>query len=341
MKKQALVLAVIATLTIGLGAWLSQRPSNDKFEAVLMFDDLKKFANQVNSVEIKNAQGVLYSIKKTDERWLANFELERPAYPISQTKLTDFIKSMISIKLVEAKTSKQQNYARLGLQPIDIDDSMASLVTLKTDEKSWQVLVGSKVSLGGGQYVLKTGDVQSWKTDKTITLPIDKFSWLKKPILPYQSHDIRSVSRVDSQDWHIVRSVSGNFELINMPKDEELVYASILNSIVGSLTSLDFEQLFAADEFFLKPIKVLTQLEVSTEDKNVFQVVVSELDDKHLVSFSSESNSEYWQQWYYQISNFSAKQLVRTSNDFLAKENTILSNINKTNKNIEEGESPY
>ena len=64
MKKQALVLAVIATLTIGLGAWLSQRPSNDKFEAVLMFDDLKKFANQVNSVEIKNAQGVLYSIKK-------------------------------------------------------------------------------------------------------------------------------------------------------------------------------------------------------------------------------------------------------------------------------------
>ncbi len=90
MKKQALVLAVIATLTIGLGAWLSQRPSNDKFEAVLMFDDLKKFANQVNSVEIKNAQGVLYSIKKTDERWLANFELELPAYPISHALLAFF-----------------------------------------------------------------------------------------------------------------------------------------------------------------------------------------------------------------------------------------------------------
>jgi hypothetical protein len=42
---------------------------------------------------------------------------------------------------------------------------------------------------------------------------------------------------------------------------------------------------------FLKPIKVLIQLEVSTEDKNVFQVVVSEMDDKHMVSFSSESNS--------------------------------------------------
>ena len=219
-------------------------------------------------------------------------------------------------------------------------DSMASLVTLKTDQKSWQVLVGSKVSLGNGQYVLKTGAIQSWKTDSAINLPIDNFSWLKKPILPYQAHDIRSISRVDSQKWHIVRSVSGDFELMNMPKKKELVYASILNSIVGSLTSLDFERIFVADEIFLKQIKILTQLEVSTQEKNVFQVVVSELDDKYLVSFSSDSNSEYWQQWYYQISNFSAKQLIRTSDDFLSNESTIVTNINKTYQSIEEGESP-
>lgn len=340
MKKQVPVLAAIATLAIGLGVWLSQLPSNDKFEADLLFDDLQKFANQVNSVEIKNAQGVLYNIKKTDDRWMATFEPERPAYPVSQTKLADFIKSMISTKLVEAKTSKQQNYARLGLQSIDMGDSMASLVTLKTDQKSWQVLVGSKVSLGNGQYVLKTGAIQSWKTDSAINLPIDNFSWLKKPILPYQAHDIRSISRVDSQKWHIVRSVSGDFELMNMPKKKELVYASILNSIVGSLTSLDFERIFVADEIFLKQIKILTQLEVSTQEKNVFQVVVSELDDKYLVSFSSDSNSEYWQQWYYQISNFSAKQLIRTSDDFLSNESTIVTNINKTYQSIEEGESP-
>jgi riboflavin transporter FmnP len=37
---------------------------------------------------------------------------------------------------------------------------------------------------------------------------------------------------------------------MNMPKDKKLIYVSILNLIVGSLTSLDFEQLFAADEFF-------------------------------------------------------------------------------------------
>jgi hypothetical protein len=79
----------------------------------------------------------LHSIKKTDDRWLATFELKRPTYTVSQTKLVNFIKSIVSTKLVEAKPSKQQNYARLGLQFIDVDDSMARLVALKTDEKSW------------------------------------------------------------------------------------------------------------------------------------------------------------------------------------------------------------
>ncbi|MFT4746500.1 MAG: hypothetical protein ACI8XG_000573 [Congregibacter sp.] len=340
MNKQLPILTAIAILAIGLGVWLSQPPSKGKFEANILFEDLQRLANQVNSVEIKNAQGVLYSVKKTGDRWLATFDPEQPAYPISQTKLADFVETMMSVKLVEAKTSKPQNYVRLGLQPIDIEDSLASLVTLKMDNKSWQVLVGNKVTKSDGHYILKMHDSQSWRTDKNINLPIDKFSWLKQPILPYQAQDISSVSRVDSLDWQIVRSASGDFELMNMPKDKELEYASILNSIVGSLTSLDFEQLLIVDEDVTQSLKVLTQLEVSTEDKHVFQVVVSELNDKHLINFSSDGHSEYWQQWYYQISNFSAQQLIRTLNDFLAEENTTLSSTKNTRQSVEEGESP-
>jgi hypothetical protein len=45
------VLAFIAIIAIGLGAWLNQSPSNDKFEVGLLFDDLQRLANQVNNVE--------------------------------------------------------------------------------------------------------------------------------------------------------------------------------------------------------------------------------------------------------------------------------------------------
>jgi hypothetical protein len=340
MNKQVSVLAVCAILSLGLGVWLSQSTSKDKFEAVFLFDALQEFANQVESLEIKNAQGVLFSANKIEGRWLATLDPEQTVYPISQDKLAELVETMMRAKLVEAKTSKPENYIRVGLQSIDVADSMASLVTLKTSENAWQVLVGNKVTLGEGQYILKLGERRSWRTDKTIHLPIDKFSWLKQPILPYQAQDISSVSRVDSFGWQIIRSVSGDFQLINMPKDKKLEYPSILNSIVSSLTSLDFEQLLPKDEVFEQSLKILTQLEVHTAQQNIFQVVVSELDDKYFVNFFSSNRTEYWQKWTYQVSNFSAQQLIKTVDDFLEQEEIITSISDTTYQTVNEGDSP-
>jgi hypothetical protein len=341
MNKQVSVLAAIAILAVGLGVWLNQSPSNNTFEAGLLFDDLQKFANQVDSVEITNAQGVLFSTQKLGESWLATFDPEQPVYPISQDKLAEFVDTMMRLKLVEAKTSKSQNYSRLGLQSIDTDDSMATLVTFKANDKSWQVLVGNKVTLGEGHYVLKPGNTQSWRTDKTISLPIDKFSWLKHPILPFQEQDISSVSRVDSLNWQITRSAGGDFQLIDIPKDRALQYDSILNSVVSNLTNLNFELLLAANEDFAQSLKVLTQLEVITADQSTFQVIVSEFDDKHFVNFSSKDHSAYWQKWYYQVSNFAAQQLIKTRDDFLAEENSTTSNSEISPPAMDEGDSPF
>jgi hypothetical protein len=339
MNKQVSALAAIAILAVGLGVWLSQSPTKDTYEAQFLFDDLQQYANKVDSVEIKNAQGVLFSAQKLGDRWLATFDPEQPVYPISQSKLADFVETMMRAKLVEAKTSKAKNYMRLGLQPIDVDDSMATLVTFKANQKSWQVLVGNKVSVGEGHYILKPQSSQSWRTDKTISLPIDKFSWLKQPILPYEEKDIGSISRVDSLAWQIARSASGDFQLINMPKGRELEYGSILNSVVSNLTGLHFEQLVDADDDFTQSLTVLTQLEVITVDQKIFQVVVTKIDDKHFVNFISSGQPEYWQKWYYQVSNFSAQQLIKTLDDFLAEQNPTTSDTRP--QPIEEGESPY
>jgi hypothetical protein len=221
---------------------------------------------------------------------------------------------------------------------------------MKTNKQSWQVLVGNKVTLGEGHYILKPDDAQSWRTDKTINLPFDKFSWLKRPILPYQVQDIISISRVDSLDWHITKSANSDFYLINMPKDRELEYPSILNSIVSNLISLDFERLIrideaavdedAVDEEFTQSLKVLTQLEVNTAEQKIFQMVVSELDDKYYVNFTSKGPPDYWQKWYYQISNFSAKQLIKTLDDFLVEEITTTIPSNNSTQAVDEGDSP-
>jgi hypothetical protein len=340
MNKQVSVLAAIAILAVGLGVWLSQSTSKTSLDAGLVFDDLQKFANQLDSVEITNAQGVLLGAQKTGESWLASFDPEQSAYPVSHTKLADLVETMMRAKLIEAKTSKPKNYIRLGLQSIDIEDSLATLVTFKSGDKSWQVLVGNNVSFGEGNYVLKPESAQSWRTDKTINLPIDKFSWLKQPILPYQDQDIRSVSRVDDLHWQIAKSETGDFQLVEMPKNRELEYTGILNSIVSNLTSLTFEEVFSADEDFAQSLNVLTELEVTTIEYDIFQVVVSELEDKHFVKFSASDSPEYWQTFYFQVSNFSAQQLIKSLDDFLAEENATTGNNDLIPEMIEEGDSP-
>tara|TARA_R110002167_G_scaffold159069_1_gene354578 strand:- start:946 stop:1971 length:1026 start_codon:yes stop_codon:yes gene_type:complete len=341
MNKQVSILTAIAILAVGLGVWLIQAPTKDTFEAGFLFEDLQKFANQLDKVEIKNAQGVLFSAQKLGDSWLATFDPGQHVYPISQDKLADFVETMMRAKLVEAKTSKPKNYIRLGLQSIDTDDSMATLVTFKADDHLWQVLVGNKVTVGEGHYILKPENPQSWRIDKTVNLPIDKFSWLKQPILPFQTQDISSVSRVDNLDWQITKSASGDFQLINMPKDRELQYDSILNAVVSNLIDLNFEQLLTADDDFTQSLKILTQLEVSTSDEKIFQVIVSELDDKHYVNFSSNDQPEYWQKWYYQVSNFSAQQLIKTLDDFLAEQNATTNNSDPSPETVDEGDSPF
>lgn len=339
MSKQFSVLAVIAILAVGLGVWLNQSPSKSTFESELLFEDLQQFANQLDKVEIKNAQGMLFSAKKLGGSWLGTFDPEQPDYPISQDKLASFVETLMRLKLVEAKTNKPKNFIRLGLQSIDKADSMATLVTFKAASRSWQVLVGNTVTLGEGNYVLKSRDTQSWRTDKTINLPIDKYSWLKQPILPFKEQDINSVSRVDSFNWQIVKSASGDFQLVDLPKDKELEYDSILSSVANNLSGLNFESL-VAKENFEESLSLLTQLEVVTADSRVFQVMVSELDDKHFVSFNASEETEYWQNWVYQVSNFSARQLVKTVEDFLAQENTTSNNSETTQTTVDEGESP-
>lgn len=341
MNKQISILAVLAIMAVGLGVWLSQSPSKDVFEPEQLFEDLQQFANQLDSVEIENAQGVLFSAKKVDDSWLATFDPKQPPYPVSQEKLAAFVDTMMRLKLVEAKTSKPQNFIRLGLQSIDEDDSLATLVTFNAASQSWQVLVGNNVSLGEGNYVLKPGDTQSWRTDISVDLPIDHFSWLQQPALPLLAEDIRSVSRVDSVNWQIIRSANGDFQLVDLPKGRALEYDSILSAVVNNLTSLNFESLLVAEEDFAQSLTQLSRLEVVTADNRIFQVVVSELDDKHFVKFNASEQSEYWQKWYYQVSNFSAQQLVKTVEDFLAAENAKTNNNEASQTIVDEGESPF
>jgi hypothetical protein len=57
------------------------------------------------------------------------------------------------------------------------------------------------------------------------------------------------------------------------------------------------------------------------------------------VNFFSSDQTEYWQKWTYQVSNFSAQQLIKTIDDFLVQKETITSNNDTIYQTVDEGDS--
>ena len=340
--KQLTVLIVFVLIALGVGAWLIQKPmQNTAIETKLVLADFGSFADALQSVRIENAQGMLFNVKNVDGEWMAAVEAGQPSYPVSQQKLAELVQTLVQAKLLEAKTSKTEHHSRLGLQSIIAEDSIATLVYLSTSTKSWTLLVGKSASSGLGSYVRKPAAKQSWLSDKNVPLPVDQFSWLKQPILPYQQEDIVSVARVDKNNWHMTRDPQSNaFQLDVLPQGRTLQYDSILDAMASGLTALNFEALVRLEDELISSMDIVTELEVTTLQGTSFKVTVGQIEAQHYLYFTGENKEIYWQQWVYQVSNFSAQQLIKTVDDFLADQTSSQDDNVKT-VSIDEGESPY
>jgi hypothetical protein len=111
--------------------------------------------------------------------------------------------------------------------------------------------------------------------------------------------------------------------------------------MVSSIVELSFEKLLVSDEIAPASLNILAELALENVQGEIVRLVVSEMDGQHLVSFHNDVQSEYWYKWHYQISNFSAQQLIKIPEDFLAEKSEFLTDdaIDNT-KAVEEGESP-
>ena len=341
MNKQLGLLILVTLLAVGAGVWLTHQaqPGND--EPQLLFVDGINKAKDISAIQLKNSQGILLQAELVDGEWVAKFDEFATSYPLNKSALAEFIQSLLQAKLIEAKTSKSENYHHLGVEGIDNVDSLATMVTISTGNNSqaWQVLIGNKVNSGQGNYVRLPQAAQSWKIDQTVTLPGSKFDWLKRPILSLSSDDISSISRTDNQAWTIVKGEDQSFTLQAIPPGRELRYPGVVSALVNSLVELDFEQLLPlADEQWQKA-KIITRLVIKTQSGQQMQVKIASLDNQYFIQFSSEQLQGYWSDWTYQVSSFNAQQLTKSLEDFLAELPKATDDKPQTTE-VEEGDSP-
>jgi len=342
MNKQLIGLGFIALVAVFSGLWLQYEEVQPRSQNDLLFTDLVEDAGNINHITIANHDGEVFSALLEAGQWHAVLKNASGRYPAEPSKLSELVNALMQARLIEAKTSKEANYHHLGLQALGIEDSLASLVTLSTAHKRWQVLIGKQASIGNGEYVRLPDDPQSWLINQELSLPLEETTWLKQPILPFDEASFATISRIDNGQWTIEKIGSkGNFSLKNMPSGRELKYQSVLDSVASNLADLNFDKLQPFEESFWASLAPMVSLRVTTHAAESFDISLAERDDLTYVKFISDEPQAYWVNWVFEVSKLSALQLTKTLENFLLAPTEQVNRVDNDAKAMDEGESAH
>jgi hypothetical protein len=347
VNKSLSILVFLAVLAVAAGYWVQLTNVVPQADKAPLLPALNTQANEITQIELSNASGVLFDAKRINDQWLATVQDDRGQaighYPVAKDKLGALVSALAEARQIEAKTAKKTNYYRLGVQDLTATDSLATLVNLRNDKLSWQVLVGNHATVGNGTYVRLPQSKQAWLVDKNLELPLTNNAWLKQPVLPFEDVAFAKIARVDQNPWLMQRANGeAQFTLASMAQDSQLKYGGVLEAMAINLASLNFDGLITPQTLQWNKLTDIVELDVTTFDGQSFTVALAQDNDKVYMRFSSASTKDYWQQWIYVISNFAAEQLDKTQNDFLMpapddKPDSIMPGT----RAVDEGESPF
>ncbi|MFV2056457.1 MAG: hypothetical protein ACC707_08305, partial [Thiohalomonadales bacterium] len=131
MKGTKLKLMAISAVVILILAVFAVNQENDSVQDTQK--DVKLFpglAEKINSVkELIISQGPkTVTIKLNDNEWQV---VDSDNYPADMSKVKQTIIRIADFDILEAKTSKESSYAKLGVEDTDAKNSKSKLITLK------------------------------------------------------------------------------------------------------------------------------------------------------------------------------------------------------------------
>jgi len=257
-RKQLILILVIVVVVGGLGWWLrsrnlsSYRTTQGRMGQKVLGDfDL----NSVAQVVIKHATNELNLVKQEDQ-WTVR---ERGGYPANYSEVSEFVRKVWELKVVQPVTVGPSQLARLELIPPGKGEKSGTLVELK--DKSGKdiktILLGKKHTrqserpspYGGeegwpdGRYVMVDNQPQSAslvaETFSTIEPKPDQ--WLNKDF--FKVEKVKSVAvtyPVATNSWKLARETeSGELKLVDAKPEEKLDSAKV-SSIPNALSYPSF-----------------------------------------------------------------------------------------------------
>lgn len=351
-QKFVLMLAVVV-VAMTVIAFVMSGDDSTSMDTAKLFPDINLMA--VSKVEVVSADAAV-TIHLVDGQWRV---AEKSNYQAERKKLSQLVSGIGNTELSERKTTKPENFARLGVADLESTDlesadlesadlestdpentlgntlenilentlenkgSEVTKLTLTSQDSAFSVLIGDESSARKGTFVREPGENQVWLTSQSLNVEKLAEDWLDPIIIDVEAEDISSVVMQSGEGrLAFLRGEDGEFTLQDLPEGRSLKYPSIVGEPARALVKVRLEDVELHDAGRWQGASVATfGLKNSTE----IVVQAIQLDEDNWVHFSVNRDENDIREygdiglWDYLVVSYVFDDFVKTLDDVLAE----------------------
>ena len=286
LASATVVLVAIAIVVLAPGDRDVSRAAPDQ----PAFPALAAKLGEVASVTMSR-NGTTMTLIRDGDSWLV---AEKGNYPANAAKISQIVRAMADLTLVEPKTQNSDLYSRLEVE--DPGNGKSALVAVK--DKSGgdlaQAIIGKRRydRLGAGNdgvYLRKQGEAQAWLARGTLDPSGDPASWLDRQIIDISEKKIAKVTLTQADGTKLVISRAApdaKFAVEDAPDGTKFKSESTISGPAAALETLDLDDVKPAGELSV-PDKEVMKAYFTTFDGLTVDVRLMERDKSNWIAISA------------------------------------------------------
>ena len=294
MNQKSLIglgVATVAVIAVAFAVQHARKPVSDFSEqAGALVADLGNHVNDVNRMVVTTAnKTVTVTLAKKDGAWTV---AEKGGYAADLGKLREYLLKVADAKLVEKKTAKADRYADIGLS--DMSNPKAKGIAVDIDGLSAPIsfITGIYNAQGGGTFVRRTAEEQSWLASGNLIPDKDPANWLHKELANIPSDRVASVTitHADGNTLRVFKDspADAHYTIADVPKGREPSSEFAANGLASVLADLKLDDVASAKDVPV-PDKV-TSVRYATFDGVLVDASTWQVGDKHYVALSASED---------------------------------------------------
>lgn len=307
MKQKALISLLIVAFSLGLIAYVVTKNRNEppRTGTEKLFADLDAKVNDAAAIEVVTKDKSITIAKLPDapkgEEWAVT---SSGNFPADFEKVKPLLVQLSNAAIVEAKTSKPENYQMIGVEEPTRPGSGSTMISVKDSKGATlaSVIIGetagstpgpmSRAPGGIQRFVRRAGEAQSYLAKDVPAADANLLSWIKPEIMRIESTRMKAVTithpPADDAPGEVIELIKieePNFTLKAMPPGRELKYPGIASGVAGALGYINLEDVIPAST--IDPSLPATVTEYQTKDGLVITARTVDKDGKPWTIFSA------------------------------------------------------